>query len=270
MKIGYIQTSPLFGDKDANLSQADELMKGIRADLLVLPELFSTGYAFQSKEELSDLAEETNGPTCRFLMQRSLDTGAVIVAGFAEKDGGSFYNSSVMVFAGKVTGVYRKLHLFNREKLFFTPGNYPLKVFEINGARIGMMICFDWIFPEACRVLALEGAQVIAHPANLVLPWCQQAMTVRCLENRVFAVTANRTGAEKRGADDLVFTGASQVTSCDGTILSSASADSACTGLVETDPALAGRKLVNDFNDVIADRRPEFYRPLTNPEITRK
>ena len=87
------------------------------------------------------------------------------------------------------------------------------------------MICFDWFFPETARSLALLGADIIAHPANLVLPYCQKAMITRCLENRVFAVTANRIGQEKRGEDDFQFTGASQIISYDGKVLSSAPND---------------------------------------------
>ena len=88
-----------------------------------------------------------------------------------------------------------------------------------------MIICFDWIFPEVCRNLALKGAQIMVHPSNLVLPYGQQAMVTRCLENRVYAITANRIGTETRGSDHFVFTGRSQITSVDGTILSSAPED---------------------------------------------
>ena len=77
---------------------------------------------------------------------------------------------------------YKKIHLFNRENLWFTPGDEAPKVYEIDGVKIGVMICFDWIFPETCRSLALQGMQVLAHPSNLVLPHCQSAMITRCIE----------------------------------------------------------------------------------------
>mgnify|MGYP001480852078 CR=1 FL=1 len=112
-----------------------------------------------------------------------------IVAGLAECDGNALYNSAVVLGSGGVIGKYRKVHLFNTEKKFFQPGNLPLPVFDIGGAKVGIMICFDWRFPETARTLALKGAQIVAHPSNLVLPHCPQSMIVRCLENRIFAVT---------------------------------------------------------------------------------
>ncbi len=262
MRIGYIQTSPIFGEKDTNLNTVDDLLKGIQADIIVLPELFATGYSFTSTEEVNSLSENVIDKTSSFLCQKSLDTGAIIAAGFVERDGNSYFNSSMIVYAGSVKGVYRKLHLFNNEKLFFTPGNYPLMVYMINGCKIGMMICFDWIFPEVSRVLALNGAQIIAHPANLVMPYCQQAMITRCIENRIFAVTANRIGVEKRGEDEFRFTGGSQITSYNGDILSLASKDTSCIDFIEVDLSLADNKKINPFNDVLTDRRSDFYKQI--------
>jgi predicted amidohydrolase len=262
MKIGYIQNSPIFGEKQKNLNSIDELLTGVKSDLIVLPELFATGYTFTSVEEVESLSEEAEGETSRFLCQKSLDTGAIIIAGFIEREGHNYYNSSFLVFDGKITGIYRKLHLFYKEKLFFTPGNYPLRVYEIKDFKIGMMICFDWIFPEVSRVLALKGAQLIAHPSNLVMPYCQQAMRTRCLENKVFAVTANRAGIEKRGDDKFIFTGGSQITSCNGEILSSAPQDSQYVDFVTIDLNQADNKFINPYNDVLHDRRPEFYEQL--------
>jgi predicted amidohydrolase len=260
-KIGFIQFSPLFGNKIGNFQEITGLLSGIKADLIVLPELFATGYTFTSRDELESLAEETDRPaeTIAFLKDISFLTGAVIVGGFPEKENGDYFNSSVMVFQDKTIGIYRKIHLFKKEKKWFKLGNRPLEVYTVNGMRIGMMICFDWIFPEICRSLALKGAQVVAHPTNLVMPYCQQAMVTRCLENRVFAVTANRIGTEKRGSEENTFTGGSQVTSYDGTVLSSAPADKNCLALSEIDPDLSDNKRINEFNDILKDRRPEFY-----------
>lgn len=259
MKIGYIQNYPLFGKKQKNLASVDEMLKEVKADLIVLPEMFATGYTFTSVDEVAGLAEEVDGETSGFLCRKSIETTAIMVAGFIEQDGESFYNSSLIISAGKIIGTYRKLHLFYKEKLFFTAGNRPLEVYSINGIKIGIMICFDWIFPEVSRVLAVKGAQLIAHPANLVMPWCQHAMRTRCLENRVFAVTANRVGMEKRGDDENRFTGGSQVVSCNGEILVSSSSESSGMDFVEIDPSLAENKMINPFNDIIRDRRPELY-----------
>jgi predicted amidohydrolase len=260
MKAGYIQISPVFGEKQQNFQQVLELTHTITADLLVLPELFATGYAFISKDEVAALSEEGEMETARFLNQLSLQTGAIIVAGFIEKEKDNFYNSAMMVWKDRLIGIYRKIHLFYEEKRWFMPGDKLFEVYNVNDARIGMMICFDWIYPEACRTLAINGAQVIAHPSNLVLPWCQSAMQTRCLENRVFSVTANRTGRERRGINDFNFTGGSQITTVNGTILSSAPTDAAHVEVVEIDPSAADNKMINSFNDLLNDRRTEFYK----------
>jgi len=255
MKVGYIQTSPIFGQKKQNFEQVRSLIGNIKADLLVLPELFATGYAFTSKNEAKELAETSEGETAEFLKEISKQTGAIVVAGFIEKEGENVYNSSLLVFENNVIDTYRKIHLFNKEKLWFAPGDKPLFVYDIKGIRVGVMVCFDWIYPEVSRALARKGAQVIAHPANLVLPYCQKAMTTRCLENRLFAVTANRVGEEKRGDDDFTFTGESQITSFDGSILSSAPKDRASVGIVEIDVRQADNKMINKHNDVLKDLR---------------
>jgi len=259
MILGYAQTATRFGDKEFNFNQAAELLKDVKADLIVLPELFATGYTFVSREEAAGLAEELDGPTLLFLKGLAKKTGGALTAGFVEKEGTKIYNSQALVSERGVIGVYRKLHLFNREKLLFTPGNLPLKVYSVKGVKIGMMICFDWIFPETARTLALLGAEVIAHGTNLVLPYCQKAMVTRCLENRVFAVTANRIGREKRGGDDFTFTGASQITAFNGEVLSSAPENRVFVDTVEIEVERAGNKRINEFNDLLADRRKEFY-----------
>ncbi len=260
MEVGYVQSCPVFGEKEKNFDKVLKLIGETKADLLVLPELFATGYAFLSKEEVKDLAETSQEETANFLKEISAKTGAVIVAGFIEKEDGKNYNSSIAVYKNKVIDTYRKIHLFSKEKLWFEPGNKKLKVHDINGMRIGMMVCFDWIFPEVSRTLALNGAQIIAHPSNLVLPYCQQAMVTRCIENRVFAVTANRIGNEKRGKDDFMFTGCSQIISFDGKILSSAQRDKTVVDVVEIDITKADNKRVGEYNDVLKDRRPIFYK----------
>jgi len=259
IKIGYVQTSPLFGDKEKNFKQVENLLVDVEADLIVLPELFATGYTFVSKDEAVSLAETPKGKTSNFLLNLSKLTGAVIIGGYVEKAGNDIYNSAMIVSNNDVIDSYRKIHLYYKEKLWFSPGDKPLKVYEINDIKIGIMICFDWIFPEVVRSLALLGADIIAHPANLVLPYCQKAMVTRCLENRVHAVTANRIGQEKRGDDDFKFTGASQITSYNGKVLSSAPSNKKYTDFIEIDIQNSRNKRLNEFNDILKDRRKNLY-----------
>ena len=259
MIIGYVQTDPIFGEKEQNFLQIENLLKDIKADLIVLPELFATGYTFLSKEEAINLAEDIDGRTAKFLKKIAKLTNAIIVGGFIEKDDNKIYNSAMLVSNSKVIGVYRKIHLYYKEKLWFSPGDKKLKVYEIDKFKVGMMICFDWIFPETARSLALLGADIIAHSANLVLPFCQKAMVTRCLENRVFAITANRIGNEVRGDDNFNFTGGSQITANNGAILSSAPKDKIYVDFVDIDLEKARDKKLNDFNELFLDRRPDYY-----------
>lgn len=274
MNVAYLQTSPAFGDKERNFQAIEDILGahagGASIDLLVLPELFSTGYAFASREETETLAEAADGPTALFLRRVADRTKGVVVAGFAERDGNRLYNSSLIVNAKRTIGTYRKIHLFNKEKLFFSPGEAPPPVFSVGGLVLGVMICFDWYFPETMRLLMLQGAEIVAHPANLVLPYCQEAMKTRCLENRLYAVTANRVGREERGEDDFHFTGASQITALDGSLLSVAPAEEPSLRVVRIDPASARRKNINPYNDLIGDRRVELYGGLvSSPEAER-
>ena len=259
MKIGFVQTSPRFGEKQENFRHVKEMLAGCQADLLVLPELFATGYAFNSREEAMDLSEKPGEETSNFLLDLASMCNSTVVGGFIEHDNGNCYNSAIMADGSGILAIYRKLHLFNKEKLWFNPGDRAPEVYTVRGVKIGMMICFDWIFPETCRTLALKGAQVIAHPSNLVLPWAQQAMVIRCLENHCYAVTANRIGREQRGTDDFTFTGSSQITGCQGGILASASGEKACIQIVEIEPEEALNKKVNPYNDLFNDRRSRYY-----------
>ncbi|MFX1477629.1 MAG: nitrilase-related carbon-nitrogen hydrolase [Promethearchaeota archaeon] len=259
MKVGYIQTNPIFGEKERNFSEIDKLIENLEADLIVLPELFATGYTFISKEEAISLAEDKYGETATFLTNISNDTGAILVGGFIEKHKKNIYNSSLIVSNKGIIDTYRKIHLYYKEKIWFSPGDKPIKVFDINNIKIGIMICFDWIFPEMARSLMLLGADIIAHPANLVLPYCQKAMVTRCVENRVYAITANRIGEEQRGEDNFKFTGASQITSYNGSVLSSAPPDKLFIDFVDIDIFKARNKKLNTYNDLKEDRQTHYY-----------
>ena len=260
MKVGYIQTSPSFGEKTNNFEQIENIIANEKADLLVLPELFATGYTFISKKEVESLAEDLGGVTARFLVKIAQLTGSIVIGGFIEKDGEKLYNAAMIVSKKGVIDTYRKIHLYFKEKLWFSPGDKPLKVHKVDGVNVGIMICFDWIFPESVRSLALLGADIITHPANLVLPYCQTAMITRCLENRVFVITANRIGTEIRGEDNFTFTGGSQITSARGEALSHAPEKEIYSDFVDIDINLAHNKALNNYNDIFNDRIPNLYK----------
>jgi len=221
MKVGFVQNNPPFGEVEKNLEHVVRVLSSQKADLFVLPELFTTGYQFVSRAEAKELAENIpDGKTTQALLDLSKKIDSHIIAGIAELEGDAVYNSAVVVGPNGFIGRYRKAHLFDTEKEIFQPGNTPLTVFDLGFARVGVMICFDWRFPETARTLALKGADIIAHTANLVLAHCTQAMITRFLENCVFIVTADRVGVEERiSGQPLKFMGQSQVVDPSGEVL---------------------------------------------------
>ncbi len=260
--VGFYQFCPVFGDKRANLQKIADALEKIEADLLVLPELCTTGYLFTSQSEVNELAEPIPGPTTLFLESITRRKHLWLVLGMAERDEISkkCYNSAVLLGPDGYRATYRKAHLFLEEKLYFAPGDTPFRVYDLGIARVGMLVCFDHFFPEATRALAFQGAQIICHPSNLVLPGKGQQITrVRAMENRIFWVLANRSGAEERGGKKLSFTGASQIVAPSGEILAQAPPDEESVQIVQISPAEADDKRVTAMNDLFADRRPEMY-----------
>jgi predicted amidohydrolase len=264
MKAGLFQFNPSFGKKEENFRKVVSVLSDTDLQLLVLPEFFATGYQFTSADEVSGLSESIpGGETTDTLLEISRDRGMYIVAGLPERDGERFYNSAIFTGPEGFIGAYRKTHLFYEEKLYFATGDSGFRVWDTDLGRIGIMICFDWFFPESMRTLALLGADVVAHPSNLVLPYCPDSMPVRCRENRVFAVTANRTGTEERKeGDPLRFIGQSLIMSPGGEPLARASGDEEVLLVADIDPLLARDKSINPYNDVMRDRMPGRYGQL--------
>ncbi len=264
MRVAVVQTNPVFGDVRRNCREAVGLIEGTEADLFVLPELFSTGYNFISADELRTLAENSDGPTFRTLAGVAKKRRCSIAYGFAERsqNGDRLYNSAALIGPDGFVGLYRKVHLFYRENLFFAPGDLGFPVFRLPWGVVGMMICFDWYFPESARSLVLGGAEIIAHPSNLVLPYCPEAMKTRCLENRVYAATADRVGTEERGGELLTYIGTSQVVSPNGEVLVRLGRTEPGVEVVDVDLSRARDKQLNSFNDVFSNLRPDQYRTL--------
>jgi len=269
MKIGYLQFKPDLGKAKRNLEKVESFISEESFDLLVIPELANSGYLFADKEELIGVSENPNtGKYCDMLKRMSKEKNSYIVSGFCEsateEEGAVYYNSSILVFPDGKFRIYRKTHLFFEEKKFFKPGNTGFWVYDIYNkkfgvVKLGVMICFDWIFPEAARTLALRGADIICHPSNLVMPYCQNAMFTRALENHVYTITANRTGKDAIGENSVEFTGESVIVSPKGEYLSRASKDKEEIMFVIINPELSRNKYINERNDIFNDRRELFY-----------
>jgi len=262
-RVAFVQGAPRFGRVAENLERGLALAAGVAADLVVLPELWSSGYVFSSHAEVASLAEDAaGGPTARALQAAARRERRHLVAGFPERHRGRIYNSALLVGPAGVKAVYRKLHLFEREQEWFTPGDLPLAVHRVGPARVGLLICFDWRFPETARALALMGADVIAHPSNLVFANAQAAMITRSIENRIYTVTANRTGTESRRGGRVAFTGRSQIVDPGGEVVARAGVREACARAADADLARARDKSLTPMTNLFRSRRPPFYRRL--------
>ena len=265
LRVTVIQNSPQFGTPEKNRKEVEDLVfsqKDPSAGLIVLPELFATGYQFVSKDEVASLAEPEDGPTFDFLSSLSQKTGAVVVGGLPLWRADGISNGALVVWGERLLASYDKVHLFDRERDFFVEGKSPLPVVATPFGPLGVMICFDWLFPEALRSLALSGATVVAHPANWVLPFGPQGMILRSVENRLFTVTANRVGTEARGGlPSLRYIGESQIVSPKGEILARAESHrpGIITATIRPDDALS--KKVAEKSDFFEQRRPELYHP---------
>jgi predicted amidohydrolase len=238
MKVAAVQFNPLFGDIEGNV----------------------TGYTFQSRREAESLAEDpVDSVSIGRMKELARAKNCAVVFGFCERAPEGLFNSAAFISPIGETRIYRKLHLFLNEKEWFLPGGERPQVFEFHGCRLGVMICFDWIYPEVARALALQGAHIICHPANLVMPYCQAAMVTRSLENRVFSITANRIGEEVRGGFHNIFTGGSQIVSPQGDILFRGSENKEEVCVADITYQESEDKAVNSKNNLWSDRRPEYY-----------
>jgi predicted amidohydrolase len=263
VRLGFLQFRPTRRDADANLELVSDVLDGADVDLVVLPELALSGYLFRDRQDALEQADTIPGRITDELGRLCGREGLSLVCGMVERDGARLHNTAVLVGPDGLVARYRKVHLFRFEKEIFAPGSEGFAVHEAAGARVGLLVCFDWIFPEAARALTLMGAEVIAHPSNLVLPHAQAALVTRCLENRVFWALCNRTGREREGGIELGFTGRSRIAAPDGRVLLDAGARAPCLGVVQVDPSRARDKKATPENDLLADRHPALYEDLT-------
>ena len=263
MKVVAVQWDCRFGDPEFNFNRAMELMEREPGDIYVLPELCLSGYNFNDIREVEDLSEESRGNYARRFMDFSLERNCYISYGFAEKVSEGVYNSANLIGPDGLIGTYRKIHLFNRETLFFLPGDRSLKVYDTPIGKLGLMVCFDWFFPESARILALQGTELILHPSNLVLSWCPDAMRYHALWNGVYTATSNRIGKEDRGGRLIEYIGRSIIYSPQGELLAEASYEHEGACSAELVLSLAREKKLNRYNDRIQSRQPEFYSEIS-------
>ena len=240
------------------------------AQLVVLPELASSGYCFRTAAEARAAAQPVDGRFVGWLTGLSAELGCVLVSGFCEASGDNAFNSAVVVQAGEVLTVYRKVHLWGSEPQFFTPGTKRPVVVDTVAGRVAPMICYDQEFPEWIRIAADLGAELITVPANwpqLAHPSNERPLEVIKAQAfagayRVFIVIADRCGTE-RGQS---WIGGSVIVGPDGYPLAGPASDGveqaeaqAQVLLADIDARLAQDKDLGPHNHARRDRRPDLY-----------
>ena len=239
------------------------------AQLVVLPELASSGYTFDSVEEAEACAEDADtGATVQALTSLCRQRGIHVVTGLDERAGGERYNSAVLLGPSGRLATYRKLHLYNDERSWFAPGG-ELPLVDLPFGRVGMIICFDLWFPEAARALALSGAEIVALPTNWVASFKRTVFDQHgyCQANYVAMATAAQNGVVMACADRIgtergvPFLGSSIIVAADGwPVAGPASRDGEALLVADVDLAdVARSRRRTPRNDLLGDRRPAGY-----------
>lgn len=275
LKIAVCQYAPHLGDPAGNARLGAKWIARAAdagARLIVLPELASSGYAFASEAEAAASAEAIDGPCLAQWSESCRELGVHVVAGFCEQAPSGRFNSAALLGPAGAIGLYRKAHLFYDEQSYFQPGDTGFPVFDLPIGKVGMLVCYDLWFPEAARVLALAGADLICVPTNWVANFRRRVADERgwimgnyasvavATQNQVFVAAADRIGAE----GDVEFIGSSCIVGPEGWLLAGpASRTDEALLLADVDLAQAGfRKQRTPRNHTLGDRRPELYGEL--------
>ena len=274
VKIAAVQMDPKIMKKRENL---DRILMEIKAatnnsaDLIVFPECALTGYVFDSREEAIPFMETIPGPSTDELVAYCRELGVHVIVGLLEKDADKCFNTAVLIGPQGLVGKYRKNHLpFLGIDRFLDPGDKPFQVYSTPIGNIGIHICYDCNFPESARVMALQGADILALPTN----WpdgrgktAQYVVNTRAFENKVHLVAVDRVGIE-RGAK---FLGHSKIVDAWGDTLVEADNEEERAIYAEVKLTDAREKRVvlkpGEFEiDCMQDRRPELYTEMTKVE----
>ena len=237
------------------------------ARLVVFPECALQGYCYQTREHAELHALPQNCPAIRALIQQCQELDCFVIVGFLEKAGTELFNSVICLGPEGIVDIYRKTHIpFMGVDRFVSPGTEPYRVFDLGGLKVGMLICFDGSFPEPCRILALQGADLIVLPTN----WPEGAWNsaahipaMRALENHIYFLSCNRVGIENM----FRFIGQSRLIDWTGEEIEFLDHDEEGMLLAEINPELARDKqtvfIPGEYEvNRMSSRRPELYGPL--------
>ncbi|MCB5945743.1 carbon-nitrogen hydrolase family protein [Acidocella sp. KAb 2-4] len=255
---GHINNIPAaFGHMEARAREA----KAQGADLLILPEMYLSGYNIGPEAALAQAMTAEGLAPAR---QIARETGIALVFGYPEKVGAQVANSAVLIGPeGDLLLNYRKTHLFgDLDRAMFKAVGDAFPVAELGGFKIGLLICYDIEFPEPARRLALAGAEILLIPTAQMQPYEQVARHVlpaRAYENQVYTAYANHSGDD----DGLSYVGLSSLCGPDGTVLAMAGRGEEMLYAEASHAHLAAVRAADPF---FTDRRPVLYGPLAQPK----
>jgi predicted amidohydrolase len=270
VRIAGVQMDVAIGDLEKNLARILSFLDTAAqagARIIVFPECALSGYCFDSLEEARVFGQPIPGPSVERIARMCREREVHAVYGLLEIAGPLLFNSCVLIGPHGLAGSYRKIHLpFLGVDRFTTPGDRPFAVHQADTVRIGLNICYDGSFPETARVMALDGADLIAQPTNYVTGsecMTEHGINIRAMENNVYYIMVNRVGDER----GFRFIGSSRICGPGGRTMAVAPADGETILYAEIDPAEARRKRLVRMPgkheiDRIADRRPRMYRRL--------
>lgn len=267
-KVLCIQTHPILFQKEENLNHMEELLRNAMqaypdTQLVIFPELAVSGYQCGSRfSELAELVKE-DSPSVGRMASLAREYGVFIIFGMPEKDPcypQILYNAQILLDDhGALVGKYHKVHLFDSEKQWFTPGDSFL-VFDTRIGRIGLFICYDAFFPEVARILAIQGVDLLVNCTNWEKPYAydmDMVMAARALENTVYLACCNRIGQDLT----LGFFGHSRILDPMGHTLTSLDEETEGFIYAELDYDKANQ-MKKDYYTMLEERQPKLYRKL--------
>ena len=268
MKICLIQMNSKENDRNYNVEKASKRIEEafqFHPDLIVLPEFFNTEYFPQYRDyKYLGYAEREDGYTISRMKELAKKYQVHIIATIYEEERPGLYYDTAMAInpEGYIVGKYRKVHpsaVKSLEKIYFRGGS-RFYVFVINGWKVGIIICYDWRFPESIRCLALQGAELVIIPfATPTIDMWPKAMPTRAWENGLYIATCNKVGKE----GEWNFPGGSLVVDPEGNIIQSAGSEEE-TIIADLDLWLVHQERMK--STIFRDRRPEAYKIISTFE----
>lgn len=275
MKFGVVQANNLAGienvghNREVNGQMVKDLFQN-GAKIVILPECSNHQYLMESSEEVRSFSEDLDGPSIAQWIELAATYNGYIVGGIIEQNGGKLYNTAVLVGPKGYIGHYRKVHLFNWEMDYLSPGDlgFPTLAIPEFDIKVGILICYDLRFPEAVRSLALAGCDVLLVPTTWTsigktnywdeLGYCRAnyLAIAHSHTNRLPIVCADRVGLE----GNVQYLGASMILDSHSNVVAGPASKMEADLLIgEMDILSARNKSIGDKNDLLKDRRPQLY-----------